>query len=1223
MRKLGHTLFISSPPVHITFGNGTQSISYYHARLGGWIGNIHCIDTAEETLLSIDHLEEQFYSIYIHRHILYILSPKHEIVVSIVRCPETKLYYANISNPNFLSPTPPEHLPPSLPTSIDIIPPTSAGARKRGPTSKVTIAEVMWLHYRMNHPSRSVMAKALRDGAWIGVQLSATDIEAVLGSISCVVCALAKLNRLPINLGTGIRPTEVGHTVSIDYKPATPVGIGGYTGFYLFCCCLTGFLHGFLVKTKTGLAPLIEQVKLFYALHGHTMRVLRFDAGSVENSARVDTALQLWGITPEPTLPEQQYADPVERQMQTVIKGVSTMMIAQFLLPAMFWPYAFLDFIHTRNYTPNTATDNVAPITCVTTEIPDLSKRFKFKFGSPIVSTVMNRKGQLAKHGTFVERNEFGITLGSTKGKNGGTLLHIPARGPGTRVYHRSDIHLLRLPEPTQEQQLLLKAKILDNEKVAAENPSEAAVFLSPGDDSWLAQYTKGQISIASRTPHDNPPLDDISELYVHLSSMSSTLDEPMPAESNTLPPTIMSEQPTLPYQPPIPPFEHPAQPSEEGVGEISLTIEESSSMSTVLSYVTPPLISTEAPANVEDITTNPTEEITPDPPTIPPPTARKPKPPTPVMNMRTRSQNHAANIGRPWTHRDEATWNHRLERERMAFDRLNSAERATYKEGWFGTSVHKPWVMPPCMRRKCNAIAKQSPARKTNKKQVSISLKQAQASPDWSRYEAAIGREHATLDSLRTGDTVDPSTVTGIILPSRYIFKIKRDGTYKCRLVVLGNLERKRESMFSPTANDKSLRLLLSLSVNLNLTLKGYDIYGAFCNPTLDRLVHIRLPDGRIWRLNKALYGLQDSPKLFYEDVSSLLLSKGYMRCDNDPCMFHKTDHRGYLMAVIHVDDFAVASDNEELHEELREALLSKYSITSNDLDDFLGFNIFYDEVNKTMTLTMPKLLTATINEFLSSGDDKSARTPMSDAFNDEDQDNSHACDSSLFLSLLGKLIYLVKCRPDIAYAVSRMSCRSDRCTVKDWTALLRVLRYLRATRDFGITFSQGRPNDVRMLSTIFCYADAAFNAHADSKSHSGYCISLGGPDNGMFYFRSFKQSNVSLSSTESEINAAVEATKEIIWLRALLQELGFPQFAPTVLYADNKSMITLCTEYSGNHKRVKHYLNRINFMLEQVKTGVVHIEYLPSEDHKADGLTKPLQLGPFTQSTSDLMGV
>jgi len=50
----------------------------------------------------------------------------------------------------------------------------------------------------------------------------------------------------------------------------------------------------------------------------------------------------------------------------------------------------------------------------------------------------------------------------------------------------------------------------------------------------------------------------------------------------------------------------------------------------------------------------------------------------------------------------------------------------------------------------------------------------------------------------------------------------------------------------------------------------------------------------------------------------------------------------------------------------------------------------------------------------------------------------------------------------------------------------------------------------------------------------------------------------------------------------------------------------IILCTEYSGNHKRVKHYLNRSNFMLRNVKTGAINLEYMPTTEHKADGLIK-----------------
>ena len=96
-------------------------------------------------------------------------------------------------------------------------------------------------------------------------------------------------------------------------------------------------------------------------------------------------------------------------------------------------------------------------------------------------------------------------------------------------------------------------------------------------------------------------------------------------------------------------------------------------------------------------------------------------------------------------------------------------------------------------------------------------------------------------------------------------------------------------------------------------------------------------------------------------------------------------------------------------------------------------------------------------------------------------------------------------------------------------------------------------------------------------------------------------------LSSTEGEVDAGKEAACKIIWARAMLEELGFPQHGPTILYADNLSMITLCTDYSGNHKRTKHFLGQINFMLDQVRQGIIRLEYLRTEDHDADPLTKP----------------
>jgi hypothetical protein len=83
---------------------------------------------------------------------------------------------------------------------------------------------------------------------------------------------------------------------------------------------------------------------------------------------------------------------------------------------------------------------------------------------------------------------------------------------------------------------------------------------------------------------------------------------------------------------------------------------------------------------------------------------------------------------------------------------------------------------------------------------------------------------------------------------------------------------------------------------------------------------------------------------------------------------------------------------------------------------------------------------------------------------------------------------------------------------------------------------------------------------------------------------------------------------------LRAILEELGFPQLMPTTLYVDNLSMITLASKFSGNTKRVKHFLVRINYMIEQVANQVVHLEYINTLVHPADACVHQGSSAPRT---------
>ena len=90
----------------------------------------------------------------------------------------------------------------------------------------------------------------------------------------------------------------------------------------------------------------------------------------------------------------------------------------------------------------------------------------------------------------------------------------------------------------------------------------------------------------------------------------------------------------------------------------------------------------------------------------------------------------------------------------------------------------------------------------------------------------------------------------------------------------------------------------------------------------------------------------------------------------------------------------------------------------------------------------------------------------------------------------------------------------------------------------------------------------------------------------------------------------------------RAVRHATGYPQMIPTTLYVDNLSMITLASKFSGNTKRVKHFLVRINYMIEQVANEVVHLEYINTLVHPADTCTKPLARTALEQHRDRLLG-
>jgi hypothetical protein len=299
--------------------------------------------------------------------------------------------------------------------------------------------------------------------------------------------------------------------------------------------------------------------------------------------------------------------------------------------------------------------------------------------------------------------------------------------------------------------------------------------------------------------------------------------------------------------------------------------------------------------------------------------------------------------------------------------------------------------------------------------------------------------KELGCYDQVRRHEVLtDPRTSRPYqIIPTKMDLKLKFDAMgkatkYKGRLVALGNQEwANLRDVFAPTINSKTINLLLALSAQEGLHLYGLDIFGAFITADIDEPVYVQLPPGLmppdqdgnppIWKLKRTLYGLNRAPKAFYDQLTAFLLRHDYNRSAHDPCLFYRLYPDGRkIYFCIHVDDFAIAASHPSLIVDLCSTLKTKYTITESDnLESFLGIHIVQD--NNRLYLSQPGHISKLARTAGITATSKPVYIPMHPSFNDEDQSDSPPANKSEYSTLLGMLIYVLKTRPDVAYAVNR----------------------------------------------------------------------------------------------------------------------------------------------------------------------------------------------------------
>ena len=141
-----------------------------------------------------------------------------------------------------------------------------------------------------------------------------------------------------------------------------------------------------------------------------------------------------------------------------------------------------------------------------------------------------------------------------------------------------------------------------------------------------------------------------------------------------------------------------------------------------------------------------------------------------------------------------------------------------------------------------------------------------------------------------------------------------------------------------------------------------------------------------------------------------------------------------------------------------------------------------------------------------------------------------------------------------------------------------------------------------------LWGYVDSDWAGCPDSrKSTSGYCFMLNGA---AISWRSKRQPVVALSSAEAEFISASAMVQEVIYLRKLLANLGFPQDGPTPVFADNETCIAWSEGSVGGSERAKHVDLRVHFVHDACAAGHLTLHKVESKLNAADILTKPAGL-------------
>ena len=465
-----------------------------------------------------------------------------------------------------------------------------------------------------------------------------------------------------------------------------------------------------------------------------------------------------------------------------------------------------------------------------------------------------------------------------------------------------------------------------------------------------------------------------------------------------------------------------------------------------------------------------------------------------------------------------------------------------------------------------------------------------------------------------------------------RWVYLIKYDANgniarFKARLVAQGFSQKPGVDFydtFSPTAAQTVFNVLLHIAASLGWARGQDDVTGAFLHSDLDSVIYMRQPPGfedgsnQSLRLVRSLYGLKQASHLWNKYMDSKLTTIGFKSIRSDPAVYVRNTKTGKTILAIHVDNMYSIADTPDELKRTRKELHGLFEMKEEDPNWFMGYQLIPDETNHTISISQHHYIESILKRF-NMTDCNPRSLPVSPSTNlskndgPKDEEEKKDMEKVPYRELVGALLWVSRIsRPDNSFGSGYFGRFNTNPGRPHWKAAQDCLRFLSGTKDWVLQL--GNPNPDEALKLVG-YSDADFAREDDRRSVSGFVYQLGGRS---ISWGSKKQPTVARSSTEAEYIAAAHAVGEGLWIRNLLQEIGFGQEGPTPLYVDNRSTIAIIE--NPKQQRTKYIDIKHHFIRDRVQGGSFELIHCPTKNMVADIFTKPLNADLFKVHTKSL---